>query len=383
MTVFNCYMKITWKNIGTIIMYFAIFTIVSLIIASTYKDDRDSQFTDAKLSVGVVDRDKSEVSENVIAYLSKLHDIEVMKDDIKQLQEKMYYYEKDVIVQIPEGFAKNCISGDSVVDITQQPGQYDYIYLESQINDFMNRIAKYNLAGYSVSESCKKASVVNKSKVTLSDVNGNNGKIPAFAYLFRYFSYISIAILGNVLGIIVCSFRKKEVKNRIAVSAVPIKRQSAEALLAFIVIGICIWLSFLAVVLILHGKEMIGNINMPYYLLNSFAVMVLSLSIAFLTGIIAKKLYIVNMIITPVSLFMSFFGGTFVPLSVLNSTVRKVARFVPVFWYEDINDTLSSYAKLPQEVVAKVWCGIGIQMLFTLMFIAIALAVSRYQRQER
>lgn len=40
------------------------------------------------------------------------------------------------------------------------------------------------------------------------------------------------------------------------------------------------------------------------------------------------------------------FGGTFVPLSVLNSTVRKVARFVPVFWYEDINDTLSSYAKL-------------------------------------
>lgn len=178
-------------------------------------------------------------------------------------------------------------------------------------------------------------------------------------------------------------FQKKEVKNRIAVSAVPIKRQSAEALLAFIVIGICIWLSFLAVVLILHGKEMIGNINMPYYLLNSFAVMVLSLSIAFLTGIIAKKLYIVNMIITPVSLFMSFFGGTFVPLSVLNSTVRKVARFVPVFWYEDINDTLSSYAKLPQEVVAKVWYGIGIQMLFTLMFIAIALAVSRYQRQER
>ncbi len=382
MTVFNCYMKIAWKNIATIIMYFTIFTIVSLIMTSTYKDN-ENQFTGTRLNIGVVDKDKSQISENIISYLSKLHDVEVMKDDIKQLQEKMYYYEKDAIIQIPEGFSERCISGSSVINITQQPGKYDYIYLKSQINDFINRIVKYNCVGYSISESCKKALVINKSEVTLLNVNGNNGRIPVFAYMFRYFSYISITILGSVLGIIVCSFRKKEVKNRIAASAVPVKRQSAEALLAFIVIGICIWFSFLVVVFILHGKEMIGNINMPYYLLNSFTVMVLSLSIAFLIGIIAKKLYIVNMIITPVSLFMSFFGGTFVSLSVLNSTVRKVARFIPVFWYEKINDTLSNYAKLPQEVAKEVWYGIGIQMLFTLMFIAMALAVSRYQRQER
>lgn len=383
MTVFKCYIKIAKKNISTIIMYFAIFTGISLVMTSVHNDSSGMQFTSSKLSIGVVDRDRSEMSEGIVACLSKLHDIEVMNDDIKELQERMYYYDKDVIIQIPEGFAEKCASGDTVIGITQQPGEYDYMYLESQINDLVNRIIKYNIAGYSISESFKKASSTPKSKVTLLDINGNSGQIPGFAYLFRYFPYISIAILGNVLGLIVCSFRKREVKNRMAVSAVSIKRQSAEAFLAFIVIGIFIWLGFLAVVFVLHGRELSGNVNVLYYILNSFTIMVLSLSIAFLVGVIVKKLDIVNMIITPVSLFMSFFGGVFVPLSVLNSTVRKVARFVPVFWYEEINDTLSRYAEFPAEAIEQFWSGIGIQMLFALMFAAIALAVSRYQRQER
>lgn len=383
MTVFNCYMKIAKKNINTIIMYFVIFITISLAMVSVYPDSGGIKFTGTKLDIGVVDRDKSEISKNIIKYLTKFHNVEAMDDDIKELQERMYYYDKDVIIQIPEKFAEKCTSGETAIDITQQPGEYDYMYLESQINDLMNRIIKYNIAGYSINESFKKVSDTPKSKVTLLDTNGNNGQIPNFAYLFRYFPYISIAILGNVLGIIVCSFRKREVKNRMSVSAVSMKRQSAEAFLAFIVIGIFIWLGFLAVALILNGREMSGNVNIAYYILNSFVVMVMSLSIAFLAGMLAKKVHIVNIIITPVSLFMSFLGGVFVPLSVLNSTVRKAARFVPVFWYEEINDTLSKYAKLPDEVIREVWSNIGIQLLFTLMFIAVALAVSRYQRQER
>lgn len=383
MTVFNCYMKIAKKNIGTVIVYFVIFTVLGLVMSSVRKDSGNIKFTGKKLAIGIVDRDKSEMSENIIAYLSKWHDIEVMSGDIKELQERMYYGEKNIIVQIPEKFEEKCIARDTAISVTQQPGEYDYMYIENQINDLMNRIIKYSIAGYSISESFKKVSNIHKSKVTLLDINGNIGQRPDFVYLFQYFPYISIATLGNVLGIIVCSFRKREVENRITASAVSIKRLSAEAFLAFMVIGTFIWFAFLAVAIALNGKDMFENVNMPYYLLNSFTVTVLSLAIAFLVGMLAKKIEVVNMFITPISLFMSFLGGVFVPLSMLNSTVRKAARFVPVFWYEEINDTLTKYAKLPEEVIKEVWCGIGIQMLFSLMFIAIALAVSKYQRQER
>ncbi len=155
------------------------------------------------------------------------------------------------------------------------------------------------------------------------------------------------------------------------------------AFLAFIVTGVAVWTGFIIMVLVIKGEELLNNANIFYYILNSFTVMMLSLSMAFLTGMIAKKADTVNMIVTPVSLFMSFLGGVFVPLSMLNNTVRKAARFVPVYWYEEVNNKLSGYAQIPQNVVKEIWRGIGIQILFTIMFIAVTLAVSRYQRQER
>ncbi len=384
MTVFKCYMKITKKNVGMILMYFVIFAVIS--IAMFYVstgDDANGKFTSSKLNTGIVDNDKSGVSEKLAEYLSKLHNADMLEYDISVLQEEMYYNKYDIIIQIPEGFSEEFLSGDARVSVTQQPGSYSYMYVESQINDFINRIIKYNIAGYTMEESFEKVQDVKESKVTLVDVNGNGGDMPGFAFLFQFFPYTSIAILGNVLGIIVCSFRKKEVKNRIAASAVSLRRQSAEAFLAFIVTGVLIWVAFLTLVFAMRGKELVNNANMFYYILNSFTVMALSLSIAFLTGILAKKPDMVNMIITPVSLFMSFLGGVFVPLSMLNGTVRKAAKFVPVYWYEEVNNKLSEYAEIPADVMKEIMGGIGIQVLFTLMFIALTLAISRYQMQEK
>ena len=384
MTVFKCYMKIIKKNVGMILMYFVIFAVIS--IAMFYVstgDNANGKFTSSKLNTGIVDNDKSNVSEKLAEYLSKLHNADMLEYDISVLQEEMYYNKYDIIIQIPEGFSEKFLSGDARVSVTQQPGSYSYMYVESQINDFINRIIKYNMAGYTMEESFEKVQDVKESKVTLVDVNGNGGDMPGFAFLFQFFPYTSIAILGNVLGIIACSFRKKEVKNRIAASAVSLRRQSAEAFLAFIVTGVLIWAAFLALVFAIRGKELVNNANMFYYILNSFTVMALSLSIAFLTGILAKKPDMVNMIVTPVSLFMSFLGGVFVPLNMLNGTVRKAAKFVPVYWYEEVNNKLSEYAEIPADVIKEIMGGIGIQVLFTLMFIALTLAIGRYQMQEK
>lgn len=384
MTVFKCYMKIIKKNTGMIIMYFVIFAAISVVMLYAGKGNNgQDQFMESKLRAAIVDKDKSGISENIARYISKLHNAKKVKDNLSVLQEEMYYQKYDIVIQIPEGFGEQFLSGKAAVAVTQQPGQFSYMYVESQINDFINRIIKYNLAGYTMEESFKKVSDIKERKVTLLDVNGNGGNMPDFAYLFQYFPYISIAILGNSLGIIVCSFRKKEVKNRMAASAVPLRRQSGEAFLAFIVTGVAVWTGFIIMVLVIKGEELLNNANIFYYILNSFTVMMLSLSMAFLTGMIAKKADTVNMIVTPVSLFMSFLGGVFVPLSMLNNTVRKAARFVPVYWYEEVNNKLSGYAQIPQNVVKEIWRGIGIQILFTIMFIAVTLAVSRYQRQER
>ena len=55
-----------------------------------------------------------------------------------------------------------------------------------------------------------------------------------------------------------------------------------------------------------------------------------ALTIAYFIGMIVKKTEMVNLIVTPVSLGISFISGVFVELSVLGDTVKKIGRFLPV-----------------------------------------------------
>lgn len=118
-------------------------------------------------------------------------------------------------------------------------------------------------------------------------------------------------------------------------------------------------------------------------MLNSYVEMLVSLAIAFVIGVLVKGENLVNVIVTPLSLASSFLGGVFVPLSMLAEGVRKVAHFIPSYWYSEVNNTLADFSNLSAENLKTVWSGIGIQLIFVVFFISIALAVNAYQKQER
>ncbi len=384
MTVFRCQMKIARRNIGTIIMYFAIFIGISIAIqkSETASNKSVGVFSDYALKLGVVDRDNSDVSEGIIKFLSKAHEVNVLEDDIGVLRESLYYLESDVIIQFPKGLKENLGTEYVKIDITEETSNNNYyMYIQSQINDVINCIKTYMAAGYSAEEALEKLSLQEDSKVSLIDVNGNGGEVPAYSYMFRFFPYICIAILGSVIGLMFMCIRKKDIRKRMEASAISLKRQNFENILACIFIGVIIWAAFLIVIVMFNGKEIIGDENFIYYILNSFAMMIIALSMAFVVGMIANSPERVNIIVTPLSLSICFLGGVFVPLSVLNDTVRKIAKFVPAYWYEEINNNLANYASLPNDIVWKVWCGIGIQFLFAAAFLGSALAISKYKKQ--
>ena len=91
----------------------------------------------------------------------------------------------------------------------------------------------------------------------------------------------------------------------------------------------------------------------------------------------------VNLIVTPVSLGISFISGVFVELSVLGDTVKKIGRFLPVYWYEDLNDMLSTYSELSKSQLNKVYTNLLLQLLFAVAFIGGALVVTKYRREEK
>ena len=48
----------------------------------------------------------------------------------------------------------------------------------------------------------------------------------------------------------------------------------------------------------------------------------------------------------------------------MDRNVLKVSQFLPVYWYENVNETLGSYSHLTGEAAVSVWKGIGLEAMF-------------------
>ena len=82
------------------------------------------------------------------------------------------------------------------------------------------------------------------------------------------------------------------------------------------------------------------------------------------------------------SLGFCFLGGIFVPLEMLTGVVRRIGQFFPTYWYAQNISILSFNETLTDSLRTTLFQGMGIQLLFALACVAVALAIGRARRQE-
>lgn len=382
MTVFKGYMLMFKRNVGTALMYFAIFLAIAILITASTEKENAKSFVEAKVAVSMVNLDNGELSKNLVNYLQKKHDVDIKEDNKSVLYEELYYGKKSVVLRIQENFEEKVFKGESGVYLTNAPGSYKGIYLEQQINLYVSNVVSYCESGYSMEEACRKVEAQKESKITIDDVNGNGGQIQAYATFFQYIPYMLISVFGSVLGKILYEFRRKNVKKRATASSYSLVRQNVETILAFVVIGTGTYLFTVLTAVILYGRDFLASQNAGWYLLNAFASTLVSLAIAFIIGIFVKTALQVTIIATPLGLGLSFLCGVFVPLEVLSVQIKNIAKFLPVYWYEVVNGLLSDYADIDGDIFRQVISGIGVQLLFVVLLLGFAMAVLKYQRQE-
>ena len=387
MTVFSGCLKIIKSKIGITIMYFVIFTGISIAMQLNNSKQSVTDFQSKRMDIAFVDCDKSEISGYIYDYLNTNHNVRKMKNDKSLMQETLYYSQEDMVIKIPKGFGDKAIKNggtESFIQITQEPGSYGYIYVEQQINRVLNSMRKYVNAGFSVKQAYKNTISVKKSRVNLIDINGNGGEKTDFSYMFRFYPYLAITVICTSVGMVLVAFKKKEIVRRMNSSATSLKSQNVQLLLVFSIFGIIIWLLSLIIAFFMYGRiKFLKSPNIGLYILNSFVMTITALPIAYFIGLILKKTEMINIIVTPVSLGISFISGVFVELSVLGDTVKKIGRFLPVYWYEDLNDMLSTYSELSKSQLNKVYTNLLLQLLFAVAFIGGALVVTKYRRKEK
>lgn len=385
MTVFRGYMLLIKRNLGIMFMYMAIFLAITFIIEMSMKDTGSTDFREQRMKVAVLDEDESDLSEGIREYLGRHHDIVPLTDSEEEIQERIFHGDVEYVVRIREGMQAEWGNEDQAVETTKIPGSYQGYFGDSQVNSFLNMVRVYTDSGYPVAEAVDAALAADdtRTEVELLDQNGNGGERENFSYFFRYLPYLYIAVLCYSLGTIMVEVKKKDLRQRMQSSAVSLQRQNVEAALAYIIIGTVFWMITIGIAVILYRRDLLQNAHLGLYLLNSYVLMLVALAMSYLVGSIVNNKNVVNNIVNVLSLGMCFLGGVFVEMEILGGTAKKIANFLPVYWYEIVNGILSDHSTLTGELASAVTKGIGIQLLFVAACFGLALALVRARRQEK
>lgn len=382
MTVFKGYMLLAKRNIKGIIVYFTIFTGIAVAMGMS-RNGKFSSFTATKLNIAVVDCDRSECSEEVVRFLKKNHHVTEASYDPSALQERLYYENVKLVVCIQKGFEKDTLSGKGGgIEYTQNPGEYNGMYVEAQLNRLVQNMKQYYDAGYSVSESYDKVARQPQSKVHMENINGNGGQEAGYVGFFRFYPYLMLAVLCTILGTLLVEFRNKNVKMRLNASSVSLFSQNITSIFVFLMIGCILYAVTMLLAFAIHGRKLVTAPNLWYYFLNSFLVMLISLAISFLVGLFVKNRQQVSIIVTPISLAFCFLCGVFVPIQYMPDGIVHIARFLPIYWFETVNDLLAKHADISGHIQSQILRGMGMELLFFIVLISCSMAVAKYQQQE-
>ena len=375
-------MKILKKNIGLVIIYLVIFFSIAMVLQAAARKEHLDDFQKTRIDIAVADQDNSILSQALTDYLKTIHNVSEISSDPAVMQEELYYRNAEYIIQIPANFYKTCIVQGNPISVTKVPGSYTSFYVDQQINAWLNNIRTYMAAGLSQEEAVKYALVLPTAEVSMYQDASTTFETPEYTYYFRYVPYLFLAVLCYSMGYLLIVFQKEDIQKRMQASSVSIRRQALEGLLAMLTIGLSLWLIVIIGSVVMYQQKLLTSGVFIYYLINTFLMMIVALSLSYLLGLFIKNSNMLNGVSNIVSLGMCFLSGVFVPMGIMDKKVLQIAQFLPAYWYENVNETLSQYHVISGDVAVDVWKSMGIQIVFALAFLAMILAVSKYKRQR-
>lgn len=388
MQIFKVYFKLLNHYKGIIIMFFAIFLTVALVMTGNLSSSskKKEAFEQEKLDIVIIDQDKETFGPALKTYFGSTNSVTEMEYDEEAIQDGLYWRRIDYALIIPKGFEESLLSGEEEnmeLQSMRVPGMFDASYFESELDLYTSKLTALIKAGYSMEDAQTKLLDLQeeKTKVTMAEFVNEN-QHDACTVFFIYVPYLFIALGVNGVGIVLLRFNEKEVKARTECSSLPMKKRIASQTAAILVFGLMLLAAVLVVAGILSKGSIFTDIRFPYFLLNMAAMLLLGLSLGFLTGTIAKNMDSINGIVNVLSLALCFLGGVFVPMEFFSAGILKVAKFFPTYWYVVTNDAIGAMKTMDQELLGKVLSQVGLVACYALAIFAVTVVIVSNKRKR-
>lgn len=389
------YIKLYWKLIkaskSSLLIYSGIFIFVFIVYAGFLdKSNTTSVFQDVKPEIVLVDHDQSETSKALTDYIAGISQIKDVGDTQKDREDALFYGFVANIVEIPKGFEKAFFAElDTDLLCTSRPLEANASMLEMKITSYLSSMNIYHQSDPSMSVSDLHDTVMKQVNHQL-DIRIQKEETISTAQRFRssffnYLSYILMALVLMSVGMTMTMIFKSDIQKRNTMAPVSSAHRNLYLLLANVMFGVVLWAVFSIVICFLPNTNMF-TLHGGMYLLNSLIFTMLCITMGFMFSCILSNKRnaseALNGISNVVSLGGAFLGGAFVPQSMLSSSVLSVSVFLPSYWYVKVNDVLVETTDVTQSTLASIFAYMGIECLFLIAFILIALVIMHNRRSQ-
>ena len=394
MQAFKAALRIYFKHPVYIAIYIITLSMMAVFIGKSVTTDTAGAFTVERPQVAIIDRDGSALSKGLTSFVAG-HGIRVkVADDKVALQDAMAQGDATWIMVIPDGFGQDFLaatsSGGTTPAVKTIMGQNMTAgtYLEQLTNAWLKTARTYGKSGVVTDQSelarLTSADMAKSARVTT--VQLKSAVPPSQQYLtFLLFSIFSITLSIIVSGgLIMATFNRTEVRKRDLASPVSSVLRNLQIAGATLVVALVAWAWVSVLGLVVFGGVLTGvSTSVIALLLVSLLVYCsIPLAICFFLGQITGNELVLNAVGNIIGLTLSFLGGLWIPVSLMNSTMQTVSHFVPTTYYGDAIMRLADMKTVSLNTLAPVFQNWAVILLFSAAIFVVALAIGRLRMQS-
>lgn len=362
MTVFKAYIKVMKRSFLPILIYVAIFTVITVSIALKNRDS-GSMSLDRDLSMAVINEDESESSLALVAYLKK---------NFKVLE--VGYDEVFIKESLISGYISYCLYIDKNKNLTA----YTYSNMDTHFmvnQHIMEYLGLHNLLDkYGIEEKGISEKILDNNLPY--DFNaGEEGKNVSY-HFYGYFNVLSFTLMSILMiGIFAGkqAFYRNVVRSRILISGKNMKDFNLLIIFSSFGFVIAVWLYFAILGVGLFGLKYLREAMLYQFLTANFIFLLPTAGFAFLISLFAKN-YETNAALTnSIVLPSSFLSGVFIPRELLPAFTEKIAIFSPMYWASKLYEKVAEGSFYTKESVYYIL----VLLFMALMFFSVALVVGK------
>ena len=378
MTVFKCFFKILKNYAWLVILYSAI--LIGMSAFSLQTNSEVTNFEAEKPSIVIVNEgQKTEITNHLETYLTKYTTIKELEKD--ELEDALFYRDIHYIITLKENYTKEFLQGHQPMVEVKQNGSFNSYYVEMLLKDYQKIASTYQKLGFSEQEILHHMdeALANQITITVDNKNDTNTLSKATFY-YNFMNYSILAICIFMVGILLSSFQKQEIRKRNIISSMKTSKLNSKLYLASTLFCIFLWMIYVVISFIIVGSGMF-TLHGLGYILNSFAFLICAVSIGFLIGNIIQNQEAMNGIVNVIALGSSFLCGCFVPMEWLPEGILKLAHILPSYWYIQNNEWLKSVEVIDWNTINPWIQNIGIILLFAVLFFIATNVITRKKRK--